>query len=140
LGRARWVCRASSVNLDPSGKPITDRNAVPAVGDLFISTDNNYLGNHKKHAKAYSATDHLACTLTAVDLQAGHLIGLCDGQIALPGGMILVDRQTIDFSENTTKITITGGTGKYAKAKGTLTSISYNEKSDNSDLVIDVRY
>jgi hypothetical protein len=131
----------SSKDFDANGTPITDPNHTPVVGDFFISTDHDYLGNHKKHAKRVYATDHIICTITAVNLSSHSLSGRCDAQLALPGGMVLIDRVPVDFNEQKTTIPLTGGTGRYAKLKrGTVTTIDFSQKSDNSDLVVRVTY
>lgn len=132
-----WSKQTSSTLFSAMGAPITDPNAVPSTGDYFISTDNEYVGDHRKHAAAVYATDHIICTFMTVDPANNAFTGLCDAQLALPGGMILADHQTLAFNTNRLVVPITGGTGRYAgvKSGSSVTSITYNQKSNNSDLI-----
>ena len=59
------------------GAPVTDPNAVPSPGDYFISTDNAYIGDHRKHAKAVYATDHIICTFVTIDPATQTFKALC---------------------------------------------------------------
>jgi hypothetical protein len=115
---------------DASGKPLPPSSA-PAVGDRFSFASNDYVGNHKHHAKQATASDHVVCTLTT----AGS--GLCDGTIAIGGAVIIGDDFMIDFSSssNITTVKITGGTGRYRHARGTVVAKSVG---NNSDLTIKV--
>jgi len=130
----------SSTAFDAAGNPVTDQAGPPAAGFSFYATDNDYRGNHSKHAKKVFATDHIHCTVIAADAATNALNALCDAQLALPGGMVLLDHQTVNLAPDRTVFPITGGTGKYAGAKGTVTSISLGEQSDDSDLVLSVTY
>ena len=132
-GTLRFFSKQTSERIiDQSGNPIS---GDPAVGDIFIGTDDDYVGNHKKHAKKAVGSDHILCTLTELDVANGKLIGVCDGQFALPGGMVLSDHQTVNLAEDAT-FEITGGTGKYARVKsGTIVSHSTSNGTD-SDVTI----
>jgi hypothetical protein len=117
--------------LDPSGKPFTP-TGPPPVGSVFIGTDLIYVGNHKHHAKRYVGSDHIRCTITSATA------GICEGQIALGGSMLLVEGQPIDLAASGTSFTIDGGTGKYAHAKGTIVSKDVGT-TDDSDMTITLR-
>jgi hypothetical protein len=109
------------------------------VGAYFITADNDYIGNHKKHSKKVYATDHIICTFTSFTATPFSYTALCDGQIALPGGMVLADHQTATFSDTAT-IPLTGGTGRYAKLKGGQVFVKfYSQTSSNSDITLTVR-
>jgi hypothetical protein len=123
--------------VDPAGNPITSPNAPPAVGDQFIANDENYLGNHKHHAKHWTATDHLVCTITSVTGTGGQ--ATCHGEIAIGGSMLLAENVPITLNNSPTSVVkITGGTGKFSHARGTVTSTTIG-KSNNSDMVIKLR-
>ena len=109
-----------------SGQP---SNAAPAVGDRFSFASDDYVGNHKHHAKQATASDHVVCTVTSTSA------GLCDGVIAIGGAMILGDDFVLDFNSNTTTIKITGGTGRYRHAHGTIIA---KDVGNNTDLTIKV--
>jgi len=136
-----WSKQTSSKMFSAMGAPVTDPNAVPSPGDYFISTDNAYIGDHRKHAKAVYATDHIICTFVTIDPATQTFKALCDAQLALPGGMVVADRQTLSFSSDRLVVPITGGTGRYAgvKSGSSVTSITYNEKSDDSDLIVKIK-
>src|SRR4051812_22942377 len=108
---------------DPSGAPIPD-NGQPTVGSSFIGVDNVFTGTHARHSKRPVGWDHIHCAI----LDVTSFKVTCDAQIALPGGLIIADQQTVLFSAPTQTFKITAGTGKYRKAKGgTVTSRSVND-------------
>jgi hypothetical protein len=115
---------------DASGNPLSGRE--PVAGDRIVVTDVNYAGNHKHHAKRYTSTDHLACTFTGADS------GVCDGQFNIGPSMLLTENATISFKDPRLTFPITGGTGRYRGAKGTIVSTSVGG-SDDSDVVISLR-
>jgi hypothetical protein len=116
---------------DPSGQPFTP-TGPPPVGTVFTGTDLVYVGNHKHHAKRYVGSDHIRCTV------AHGTIAMCDGQVAIGGSMLLVENQPLDVAQDGSSFTISGGTGKYAHAKGTIVSKSFGT-SDDQDMVITLR-
>jgi hypothetical protein len=136
-----WSKQTSSKAFSAMGAPITRPSAAPSPGDYFISTDNEYVGDHRKHAQAVFGTDHIICTFVTVDPATTTFTALCDAQLALPGGMVVADRQTLAFTPNPLVVPITGGTGKYAgvKSGSSVTSITYAQNSDNSDLVVKIK-
>jgi hypothetical protein len=120
--------------IEPSGDP---EHGEPSAGDITYGTDEDYVGDHKKHAKKATASDHLACTFITVDPQNGHIDTQCDVQIALPGGMLLADRQMLNFAQPTFSFKLTGGTGKYARIKKGSVTVSQIEGADgDTDLVV----
>jgi hypothetical protein len=136
-----WSKQTSSKEFTAAGAPVTNSNAVPSPGDYFISTDSDYMGDHSKHDSAVYATDHIICTFATVDPASQTFSAVCDAQIALPGGMLLADHQKINFSSSRIVVPVTGGTGKYAgvKSGSSVTSITYNQKSNNTDLVVKIK-
>jgi hypothetical protein len=120
--------------LDPSGNPISNPNAPPAVGDQFIFTNRDYVGTRRHHAKHWTATDHLQCTITKV--AANGASGLCNGQIAIGGSMLLAENVTVDLSnQSTTVVPINGGTGRFVHARGTARSVS-PPKGNTAELTV----
>jgi hypothetical protein len=111
-----------------SGKPVGPKSK-PAVGERFSSASNDYVGNHTHHAKRATASDRVDCTIT------GSTRGLCDGTIAIGGSMILADNWVLKFSAKVTKIKITGGTGRYRHAHGTVIATTVG---NNTDLTVKV--
>ena len=114
---------------DASGHPLSP-NSTPAVGDRLSFASNDYTGNHKHHAKQATASDHVVCTLTSPNS------ALCDGTIAIGGSMIFGDDFVLNFNSNAaTTVRITGGTGLYRHAHGT---VDVKSVGNNSDLTIAV--
>ncbi len=114
-----------------SGNSVS-QSSGPAAGDRYSSASNDYVGNHKHHAKLATASDHIVCTLTSSSTS------LCDGTIAIGGAMIFGDDFALNFnSSSPTVVKITGGTGIYRHAHGTVIAKSVGK---NSDVTIKVRY
>jgi hypothetical protein len=135
-----WSKETSNLAFQADGTPVTTANATPTVGFVFAGADADYLGNHTKHGNRVVATDHISCTITQLDLTSNVLVALCFGQVALPGGMVLFDHQSVDFAKNPSVIPVTGGTGRYAGAKGTITADAYGAQSNDTDLTVDITY
>jgi hypothetical protein len=116
---------------DPNNNPIPD-DVQPSAGSYFIGVDRVFKGSHARHGRKPIGWDHIICTI----LDPSTFTAKCDAQIALRGGVLVADRQTVSFSAATQTFKITDATGKYRRAKGgTVTSRSI-ENSDDSDLVV----
>ncbi len=99
---------------DAKGHPLGPK-ATPVAGDRLSSGSNDYVGNHKQHAKRATASDRISCTVN------GKTTALCDGTIAIGGSMLFGDNFVISFvSSKPQTIKITGGTGRYRHAHGTV--------------------
>ena len=109
-----------------NGQLITNPNAQPAVGDYFISTDLDYTGNAKKHAKTATASDNLVCTITTATQ------GVCDGSIAIGGSLLLANHVTIDIASNNPVVPINGGTGQFKGAHGTVTTVEIGNTANSN--------
>jgi hypothetical protein len=132
-----WSKEASSKFYNADGTPATGNPGQPAAGSYFVITDDDYVGDHKKHAKRAVATDHLSCTFTGSGANAS-----CSGEFALPGGLLYFDHAAIDFAASgNIVLPIQGGTGKYRHLKGgTVTSITYDESNDStSDIILKLK-
>ncbi len=130
--KIKFFQKGESASLtDSSGHPVTDPNATPTTGDKIDLTDRDFVGNHKRHAKRYTATDHLSCTFTAPTT------ALCNGQFAIGGSLLLAEDVTVnlDFSKPTIVVPITGGTGVFQHVKGTVTTKQVGSSGD-SDVTI----
>jgi hypothetical protein len=108
---------------DPSGK-VVKPPAVPGAGDRLSFASNDYAGNHKHHAKSATASDHIVCTLTSSGT------ALCDGMIAIGGSMIIGDDFVLNLSAKVTTLKITGGTGRYRHAHGTVVAKTVGSNTD----------
>jgi hypothetical protein len=97
----------------------------PVAGDVLDASGTVYAGNHRKHARTPSGTDHTRCTFTGPDS------GTCQGEVALGGSLILVRS---DLASDT--FTVWYGTGRYRKATGTGTTKTVSEERNDSDVVV----
>ncbi|HUC38335.1 MAG TPA: hypothetical protein VMR97_14585 [Acidimicrobiales bacterium] len=133
-GTLRFFSKSVSSNLySANGQPITNQNTQPAVGDYFISADLDYVGNHKSHAKNYTASDDVVCTITVSTSTA--ITGTCDGAIAMGGSMLLINRVSVNFASNNPVIPINGGVGQFNGAHGTVKTVSVGN-GNNSDATV----
>ena len=108
---------------DPSGK-LVKPPAVPGAGDRLSFAGNDYAGNHTHHAKQATASDHVVCTLTSPGT------ALCDGTFAIGGSMIIGDDFVLNLSSKITTVKITGGTGLYRHAHGTVVAKTVGPNTD----------
>jgi hypothetical protein len=113
---------------DAAGKPLGPKSR-PAAGDRLSFASNYYAGNHKHHAKQATASDHIVCTFTSTSS------ALCDGTIAIGSSMIIGDDFVLKFNSKTTTVKITGGTGRYRHAHGTVIA---KNVGPNTDITIKV--
>ena len=116
---------------DANGNPVSP-NAMPVAGDRFSFASDDYVGNHRHHARHATASDHIVCTIMANGK------GLCDGTLAIGGSMILGDDFILDLASNNpvTVVEITGGTGRFRHARGTIVAKSVSQNT--TDLTIRV--
>jgi hypothetical protein len=117
---------------DAHGHPLAS-NAAPTPGDRLSFASNDYVGNHKHHAKQATASDHVVCTLTSSST------ALCDGTIAVGGSMIFGDDFILNFSSNTV-VKVTGGTGTYRHVHGSVIVKSVSRNGNNSDVTVRISY
>jgi len=109
---------------DANGQP----SSAPAANDQYISTDLDYVGSHTRHAKNWTGSDHEFCVFPTASSAT------CFGQVAFGGSMIYADKFTLTQSSNGI-IAITGGTGQFAGATGTI-SMKQVGTTNNSDVTI----
>ena len=125
----------SQVFLTAAGKPFTPSEKDQVVpGDSIEGTDLDYVGNHLNHARDWTASDHEVCVLN----KEGNPV--CQGQIAIGGSMILVqaDLGHVSASTSTSTFQVTGGTGAFLGALGTVVVVQLDPRSQtsNSDATI----
>jgi hypothetical protein len=110
-----------------NGQPMSP-SAQPAPGDYIVGVDEDYLGTHLGHSKTSTGADNSVCTFT------GPTTGICDQVIALGGSLLLFDHVTVNFALKSPVSEITGGTGIFEGAHGTVTVTSL--PTTNSDFVV----
>jgi len=114
----------------PTGQPLGP-TAAPALGDRFSFADDDYVGNHRHHARTPFASDHSDCTIVSAGT------ALCDGQLALGGSMLFANNFAVSTSSSSgpSKVPINGGTNQYRHAHGTVLTKSLPH-SNNTDTTV----
>ena len=111
----------SSTFTDPSGHLIGNSNTPPPSGSAADSTAIGYVGNSAHHAKAPSASIHLACVVTTFPK------AVCFAQVAIGGSMLLANRFTVRLVSSNddpfATVKLNGGTGRFAHARGTVNTV-----------------
>jgi hypothetical protein len=118
----------SSTFTDPSGHPIGNSNTHPPSGSAAESTAIGYVGNSAHHAAAPTASIHLACVVTTTPK------AVCFAQFAIGGSMLLANQFTVSLvgpDNPFSKVTINGGIGKFADARGTVQTTPAGKGSSN---------
>ena len=72
--------QSSTKSFHVNGQP-ADPNAQPVAGDYFVTTAEDYVGDHLKHDAKATATDAFSCTITTAT-QKG-FTGICYGVFAI---------------------------------------------------------
>lgn len=119
----------------PDGKVVAHPSTAPTVGSYVVSTDTDYSGNHTAHSSTATGTDHLYCLVTKAPATA-----TCSAEIAYTNGSMLVSdnsTQNLESQQSGATMTfpITGGTGSYAGAHGTVT-VTPVANSNNADFTV----
>jgi hypothetical protein len=115
-----------------TGTPIASSTA-PAAGDVFESSDLDYVGTHTHHAKSPTASDHLVCSLTDATGDA-----TCFGEFAIGGSLLYADGVSVNLAGtgNSTSVPLSGGTGEYQNVTGGTVVSKEVGKTNNSDVTI----
>jgi hypothetical protein len=86
-----------------------------------------YAGNSKHHAKAPTASIHLACVVTTAP------DAVCFAQVAIGGSMLLANQFTVSLASGNpfSTVKLNGGTGKFVHARGTVNSTPVSQSNSN---------
>ncbi|MGA3221897.1 MAG: hypothetical protein ABSE77_23015 [Acidimicrobiales bacterium] len=109
------------------GQPMST-SAQPVAGDYLIAWNEDYLGNHLHHSKTSTGADDAVCTFTSPTE------AICDQVVAMGGSLILMNHVKVDFASKTPVVEITGGTGIFEGAHGSITVTPL--PTTNTDIVI----
>jgi hypothetical protein len=107
------------------GRP---KQGPPAAGDILDVAGVLYRGDHRRHARRPSGTDHTRCVITGPDN------GTCQGEVALGGSLILVRSE---LGGNPFEVWY--GTGRFKGITGTGTATTVSEERNDSDVVLRYR-
>jgi hypothetical protein len=108
-----------------SGRQITDPNAQPMPGEVFVNLGRVYTGTATKHSGKSSGPYKVTCVLTS---STGN--STCNAKVTV-GGSSFVSKDVPVNLANNSPVRITGGTGRYKGAQGFISSTSVPNTSDN---------
>jgi hypothetical protein len=109
------------------GQPMST-TAQPAPGDYLVGVNEDYLGTHLAHSKTSTGADNAVCTFTAPTE------AICDQVVAMGGSLLLMNHVKVDFALNNPVVEITGGTGIFEGAHGSVVVTPL--PTTNTDIVI----
>jgi hypothetical protein len=102
---------------------------LPGPGDVGDQVGLGYRGDHNHHAKRWTVSFHVRCVFRSSTRST------CDAQIAIGGSMLLANGAHPNFGASG-RLTISGGTGVFQRAHGT---IAWVTPPKNLDITIRVR-
>jgi hypothetical protein len=126
-----YVVTTSFVYTTAAGKVLPHPPASATPGARLELTDADYKGNHTRHAKRAASTGHTLCIFGA---DGG--APTCDGQAALGGNQLLLFHTPGGGAGGDT--VVSGGTGRYAGATGTVAATEIAGTND-SDVVVTIQ-
>jgi hypothetical protein len=130
LGTRYYEELVTQIYTPPGGKPTTEGiGGPPVAGSRLELLGKVYEGDAAKHGTNYVGTDHTICVFDA------KLTTHCDAQVAFDDSMLLAS--SVSGGEGDIVAPVTGGTGRFAGAKGTVRNHSLGE-TNNSELTFDV--
>jgi hypothetical protein len=100
----------------------------PPVGGHVREDDVDYVGSHSHHAKQWTVSDHLYCTVVSAPANAD-----CFGEFSTGNSLIYLDDVAVNLASANGTMAIDGGTGRFSGDSGTLASTAVG---NNSDLVL----
>ena len=103
------------------GTVVTDPSAQAVAGDRLDVFASDFAGNHKRHAKRSTASEHVVCMFTAASPEPD-----CTAHVAIGGSMLIFQGYPG---------TVVGGSGRYLGATGKVISTTPVGNSNDSDVV-----
>jgi|SRR3954470_6135081 hypothetical protein len=118
----RFFSKVDQVTLTHAdGTVETAPSTEPVAGDRLDVYASDFAGNHTRHARRSTASEHTQCLFTAASPEPD-----CVTHVALGGSLLI-------FRGN--PATLIGGAGKYLGAKGRVISSETLPDSNDSDIV-----
>jgi hypothetical protein len=111
---------------------ITERTPLLA-GERYVFASDDFAGTHRHHARRASGSDRVDCAIVKTNQ------GLCSVRLTLGRSSIRGERFPLYFSRRVTRLKITGGTGRYRGARGTITATTPSLARPGTELTIRVR-
>jgi hypothetical protein len=103
------------------GTVVTDPSTQPVAGDRLDVYASDFAGNHKRHAKQSTASEHVQCVFTEASPEPD-----CVSHVAIGGSLLI-------FQGDPAKLI--GGAGRYLGATGRVISNKTIGESNDSDIV-----
>ena len=117
----RFFSKVDKVTLTHAdGTVVTDPSAQPVAGDRLDVFASDFAGDHKRHAKKSTASEHVVCMFGPAPEPD------CTSHVAIGGSMLIFQ----GFPG-----TVIGGAGKYLNATGKVISNKTVGDSNDSDIV-----
>jgi hypothetical protein len=118
----RFFSKVDKLTLTHADGTVVDSPASePVSGDRLDIFSSDFAGNHKRHAKKSTASEHVVCLFGATPEPD------CVAHVAIGGSMLIFDGMTL-----------TAGTGRYLGATGKVISNETVGDSNDSDVVAKV--
>lgn len=118
----RFFSKVEQVTLTHAdGTVVTDPSVQPVAGDRLDVFASDFAGNHAKHAKQSTASEHVQCLFTAASPEPD-----CVSHVAIGGSLLI-------FEGSPAKLI--GGAGRYLGATGRVVSNKTVGDSNDSDVV-----
>ena len=118
----RFFSKVDKVTLTHAdGTVVTDPSVQAVAGDRLDVFASDFAGNHKRHAKRSTASEHVVCMFTAASPEPD-----CTAHVAIGGSMLIFQGYPG---------TVVGGAGRYLGATGKVISNKTVGNSNDSDVV-----
>jgi hypothetical protein len=118
----RFFSKVDQVTLTHAdGTVVTDPSVQPVAGDRLDVYASDFAGNHLKHAKRSTASEHVQCVFTAASPEPD-----CVSHVAIDGSLLI-------FAGDPAKLI--GGAGRYLGATGRVVSNKTVGGGNDSDVV-----
>ena len=115
----RFFSKVDKVTLTHADGTVEDTPTGPPVaGDRIDVYSSDFAGDHKRHAKKATASEHVVCIFTTAPEPD------CIAHVAIGGSLLIFDGDTL-----------IGGSGKYLNATGKVISNETVGDSNDSDIV-----
>jgi len=119
----RFFSKVDKLQLTHADGTVVDNpTGGPVAGDRLEVFASDFAGDHKKHAKTSTASEHTVCIFGSSPEPD------CTTHVALGGSLLIFDGDSL-----------IGGSGKYLKATGKVISNETVGDSNDSDIVAKIK-
>jgi hypothetical protein len=121
----RFYSKTEALVLTRADGTVIDHGPYPeaAAGDTLDIYASDFAGNHKRHAKRATASEHVRCTFTSASPEPS-----CESHVAIGGSLLIFHGYPG---------TVVAGSGRYLGATGRV--VSNKEVGEGSDIVAKIR-